>query len=188
MHREPMITLFQLKNDLMKQEDYWIMVKTYCIKVLPMETIQKIAGQLAIDPQQLVYQDIRRLDENSIEIIRGVIEKKQCYKNSILAALSLNASAIVYGAVYDKRFGLAIEHCWLEMSEDMVCDPTYQVTISDFSPNQFDYYQLIKIPLCDYFDTAYGIAGHETIVLDFWHFRKHKTTQHLFNHRISSMT
>lgn len=146
-----------------------------------------VSNILIIDPTHLKRVEVGVISEESMSIIDRQIIPKQCYTNALLAALALDGERVVIGATWIERFGIAIEHAWLQMADGTFYDPTLQKLEQEtgFKPGiDYQYFSLWSVLLDDYLPTCARLRGGTTdMAIDMLALRTSPNTRHLFNYK-----
>ena len=112
------------------------------------KTKEYIQNTLLFCAEALSRCEVKTLPEEDFSLIRHRVIPSFCYDNSFMSAVTLNASAIVYGAAIINTRGqdLPVEHAWVKMRDGTYVDPTYQL-LSENKPPPLDvrYLSLIHI-------------------------------------------
>ena len=117
------------------------------------------------DTQKRLYEDIitsgKSFNVDLFNIDRGLdhyckindAKAKECFKNSLLLALTYDNIQYVEGYMYSKELGFPIEHAWNTSSELDIIDTTMHINETGIQVNEFFGVTIPKEVLLDYIET-----------------------------------
>lgn len=140
----------------------------------------ELAAEYTLANQEYLEQaTISPIDSNTLKRFSKLMIEKECYNNSVTAALKLDAKYVVFGVVVFIDLQFACEHCWIEMWDGTHHDATYQVHASR-SLGTSDFFSLYKVELSKYLELANELRGIPDMAIDFYALRRSPITDYLF--------
>tara|TARA_R110002167_G_scaffold204404_1_gene408441 strand:- start:7158 stop:7637 length:480 start_codon:yes stop_codon:yes gene_type:complete len=146
-----------------------------------------VADMLIISPEHLCSVEVGLLDSHQLRLVEDSVHPGQCYNNALMTALAVGGDKVVLGATFIDRFGLAVEHAWLQMPDGSYFDPTYQLLDDTYRPERdYQYFALWSVDVDDYLDAGERLRGVANMAIDFLALRTAPETRHLFEYRRSA--